>query len=213
MEKIREFQKDYRWLSNFQECAILDIDQNIGFNIVYPSTEHAYQISKVSLEDKVLLLESGYLKLRANEVKKLSRSFNMRPDWDDVKLTVMLAVTREKYNHPSNHALRQRLLQTMYPPKDILTQDYIDDPNNFLYLEEGNNWNDTFWGISHKTGKGSNHLGRIVMQVRNEILTQINPQLDTPKWQTWSYELSALDQLKPNFDSETIPLYERIDKL
>jgi len=36
-------------------------------------------------------------------------------------------------------------------------------------LEEGNTWNDTFWGVHLKNGQGQNHLGRILMKVREEL--------------------------------------------
>ena len=36
-------------------------------------------------------------------------------------------------------------------------------------LEEGNSWNDTFWGVSIKTRKGKNNLGIILMKVRDEL--------------------------------------------
>lgn len=35
------------------------------------------------------------------------------------------------------------------------------------YLKETNTWNDTFWGISN--GIGQNHLGKILMQIREEM--------------------------------------------
>ena len=37
------------------------------------------------------------------------------------------------------------------------------------YLEEGNTWHDTCWGVDAKTGEGLNHLGRILMKVRDEL--------------------------------------------
>lgn len=36
-------------------------------------------------------------------------------------------------------------------------------------LQEGNTWNDTFWGISLKTGKGRNELGKILEEIRKEV--------------------------------------------
>lgn len=36
-------------------------------------------------------------------------------------------------------------------------------------LKEGNTWNDTFWGIDQKTGSGENHLGKILMKIRDEF--------------------------------------------
>ena len=37
------------------------------------------------------------------------------------------------------------------------------------YLEEGNTWHDTCWGVDAKTGVGENHLGKILMKVRSEL--------------------------------------------
>lgn len=34
-------------------------------------------------------------------------------------------------------------------------------------LVEGNAWNDTFWGVCR--GNGQNHLGRILMEVRDGL--------------------------------------------
>ena len=39
------------------------------------------------------------------------------------------------------------------------------------YLEEGNTWHDTCWGVDLKTGEGQNHLGKILMKVRQELKT------------------------------------------
>jgi predicted NAD-dependent protein-ADP-ribosyltransferase YbiA (DUF1768 family) len=35
-------------------------------------------------------------------------------------------------------------------------------------LIEENTWGDTFWGICK--GQGENHLGRLLMQIRDELL-------------------------------------------
>lgn len=39
-------------------------------------------------------------------------------------------------------------------------------------LEEGNTWHDIFWGVETRTRKGENHLGRIMMQVREELRSE-----------------------------------------
>lgn len=36
-------------------------------------------------------------------------------------------------------------------------------------LVEGNRWNDKFWGVCLKTGRGENWLGKLLMQVRAEL--------------------------------------------
>lgn len=35
-------------------------------------------------------------------------------------------------------------------------------------LIEGNSWNDTYWGVCG--GRGKNHLGKILMGVRSQLL-------------------------------------------
>jgi DNA-binding NtrC family response regulator len=37
-------------------------------------------------------------------------------------------------------------------------------------LIEGNSWNDTFWGVYN--GSGENHLGRLLVKVREELVRQ-----------------------------------------
>ena len=72
----------------------------------------------------------------------------LRSDWEDVKLGTMLEVCRAKFTQ--NPQLAKRLLAT-------------GDEE----LVEGNNWGDTFWG--KVDGKGQNHLGRILMQIRDAL--------------------------------------------
>ena len=37
-------------------------------------------------------------------------------------------------------------------------------------IVEGNTWHDTFWGVDAATGKGENHLGVILMKIREELI-------------------------------------------
>ena len=112
--------------------------------IVYPSIEHAYVAAKTLDESKRLEIS----KVRTpGEVKRLGRSLELREDWEDVKLDVMKELVTKKFN---NSKLKRQLLAT----KD-------------QELVEGNTWGDTFWGVCRD--KGSNHLGKILMQVRQEL--------------------------------------------
>ncbi|MGM9936950.1 MAG: NADAR domain-containing protein [Candidatus Ornithomonoglobus sp.] len=36
-------------------------------------------------------------------------------------------------------------------------------------LIEGNKWRDTYWDVNMKTGIGEDHLGKILMRVREEL--------------------------------------------
>ena len=43
------------------------------------------------------------------------------------------------------------------------------EAKNNKVLVEGNRWGDTCWGVDTRTGRGENHLGKILMNVREEL--------------------------------------------
>lgn len=142
---IKEFREQYRFLSNFWSCeVVLEGDDNI-----YPSVEHAYQASKSCLVDqreKIKKLSSpGKAKIYANRIQ-------LGPYWEDSKVRIMKALLEQKFK---NDPLRKLLIDT----KNAL-------------LIEGNHWHDNFWGSCYcdKCGdKGKNVLGKLLMEIRNEI--------------------------------------------
>lgn len=110
----------------------------------YPSVEHAYQAAKT--KDKAEREEIRVLK-KASLAKSYGKKVTMRPDWEKVKLSVMEDLLRQKFQEP---VLRKLLLET-----------------GSEQLIEGNWWGDTFWGVCK--GKGTNHLGSILMRIRTDI--------------------------------------------
>lgn len=136
---ILGFQGEYRWLSNFWPCEVWF--QGIKF----PSVEHAYVAAK-SLDPKVHQAIASMSK--PGEVKRFGRSIDIRPGWDNVKLEIMYDLVLQKF---LEEPLRSKLLDT-----------------GNAYIEETNAWNDTFWGVNHE-GIGYNHLGTIIMKVREEL--------------------------------------------
>ena len=72
----------------------------------------------------------------------------MRADWNDIKLDIMKRLNEQKFMIPD---LRRKLCDTY--PHDLI---------------EGNTWGDTFWGVCD--GKGSNHLGKILMAIRMQLM-------------------------------------------
>jgi ribA/ribD-fused uncharacterized protein len=138
--EVREFQKEYHFLSNFHEAPV-EYDSRI-----WPSVEHAYQAAKT--KDRVQ--QMAILQAETpGEAKKLGRKCTVRPDWNEIKFQVMLDIVRQKFKDPD---LKEALLCT-----------------GSAHLQEGNDWNDTYWGVDLKTGKGHNNLGKILMRVRLEI--------------------------------------------
>jgi ribA/ribD-fused uncharacterized protein len=120
---IREFQGEYRWLSNFTPCKV-ELD-----DVVYDSTEHAYQAAKTVIPKE----REGFIGITAGQAKRLGRKITMRENWELVKLDIMEDLTRQKY---SVEPLRSKLLAT-----------------GACEIQEGNTWGDTFWGICNGRGE------------------------------------------------------------
>lgn len=141
--KIDRFSGQYRFLSNFYPCAV----QYEGE--WYPTVEHAYQAAKFPPEQRGEFLNLATM--RPGEAKRRGRGRG-GSDWYNKSLSVMRNLLREKFKEPK---LRKLLLET-----------------GDAELIEGNNWHDCFYGVCDCTrcgGKGSNHLGKGLMQVREEI--------------------------------------------
>ena len=139
MKEIKGFFGEYRWLSNF--CRA-EAELN---GMLYPTVEHAFQAAKTLSMDERLRVQACKT---PNEAKKLGRKVTLRPNWDTLRLTVMERLTYQKFfRHPG---LKEKLLAT-----------------GDAYLEETNTWGDRFWGVCD--GKGKNHLGKILMKVREAL--------------------------------------------
>jgi ribA/ribD-fused uncharacterized protein len=136
LDRIKEFQGDHRFLSNFYVPP--------GEKL---SLEHVYQALKTNDKTWQELIMAAP---SPGEAKRLGYQAPMRPDWEEIKVHVMHSLVYAKF--ATNDDLKKLLLNT-----------------GDAFLEEGNNWGDTFWGVDMKTGEGLNMLGDILMSVRNEI--------------------------------------------
>lgn len=140
---IMGFFGEYRWLSNFWPVDIYCESESTGL-YKFSTTEAAYQAYK-SLDPEDWLKFSDLS--TAAEAKRLGNKIRLRPDWDIIKYKVMLDITRKKFQYE-------------YLAKNLLS-------TGDRYLEETNNWGDTYWGVCN--GTGLNKLGEILMKVRNEL--------------------------------------------
>lgn len=111
--------------------------------VTYPSVENAYQAAKT-----VAAHREQFVHCTPGQAKRLGRGVPMRRDWDAVKLEVMGELVRQKFAPGS--ALSMQLLATAG-----------------LNLVEDNTWGDRFWGQCK--GAGHNHLGRLLMGVREKL--------------------------------------------
>lgn len=127
-----KFRGEFGFLSNFWACDIAG----------YPSVEHFYQAMKVldkGVREAIRRAETP------GKAKRMVRRFELREDWDEIKLEVMRYALRIKFSDP-------KLLARL---KSIEVE-----------IVEHNTWGDTFWGVCD--GIGENHLGKLLMEVRDE---------------------------------------------
>ena len=135
---IDKFDGEFAFLSNFYPCTVRD------GKLTFPSTAHYFQAMKT-----LDMVERIYNSRAATpgESKKMGRSVKLRPDWEEVKLSVMETALRQKFADPELAAM--------------LTATGDEE------LVEGNWWNDTYWGVCR--GVGENNLGKLLMKIRSEL--------------------------------------------
>lgn len=144
MEKILGFFDEYRFLSNFDshKDVVLLIDDLCNGHIPCETIEHAFQALKTL--DPAERLKIAHAST-PGKAKRLGKSCSLRPDWQEIKIDTMFNLVAMKFS------------QIPYKEMLLATGD--------AYLEETNTWGDTFWGVCE--GVGENHLGLILMQVRD----------------------------------------------
>jgi ribA/ribD-fused uncharacterized protein len=137
--RIESFTGPYRFLSNFEPCPI------------YYGGIHFYHVEGAYVAAKTLDLELRKeiaTIVEAGKVKRKGRQIELCPDWEEEKLSIMESLLRRKFEQGGE--LAEKLLAT-----------------NDAELIEGNWWGDVFWGVCR--GKGENHLGKLLMKIREEL--------------------------------------------
>jgi ribA/ribD-fused uncharacterized protein len=143
-EPILAFRDEYEFLSNFYHSPLVYGGREWQQVYEWRTVEHAYQWAKNPTDDNARFFN----KLPTPGIaKREGRRHFVRPDWEDVKVEVMRDLLYAKF---VNEELKQQLLAT-----------------GDRWLEEGNGWGDTFWGVSPVgSNNGQNMLGKLLMQVR-----------------------------------------------
>jgi len=142
---IKQFHGEHAFLSNFHPSPIT-ID-----GILYKTVEHAFQAAKTNDKTTKQTIAD---KEKPGQAKRAGGKRGILPDfdqaaWESIKIQTMEHLLRLKFQDPT---LAAQLKAT-----------------GDRELQEGNIWNDTVWGISLKTGKGQNNLGKILMKIRVEM--------------------------------------------
>lgn len=144
---ITSFRNSYYFLSNFFLTKV-HID-----GMTFPSSEHAYMSYKS--DDQNWKSQCMDPHITPSEIKKRSLLIPMNSkEWDGRKKFVMKRVLKAKFQDPT------------------LAQWLLDTGNRELI--EGNTWGDKYWGVDIHTGEGQNVLGKLLMEVRAELLAAMN---------------------------------------
>lgn len=144
-EKITSFDGEYDFLSNFYAAEVL------WKTILYPTNEHAFQAAKSNLiQERLEIAELA----TPGQAKRAGRKVQLRKGWEEIKYTIMKEIVTAKFSQYPE--LLEKLLAT-----------------GDAELIEGNNWHDRCWGVcmcSKCGGVGDNYLGRILMEVRKDLI-------------------------------------------
>ena len=135
---ITSFTGENSFLSNFY---ISPVTYN---GHTYMSVEHAYQAAKAKTEEDRLAIANCDTPGKA---KRLGRKIEMREDFEENKVEIMKECLMNKFSNPN---LRKKLVST-----------------GKVYLAEGNNWGDTYWGVLFPDLVGENRLGKLLMEIRH----------------------------------------------
>lgn len=141
---------EYRFLSNFYPSPVV-LDGE-----TYATVEAAFQAAKtLDKAERKKIQEASSPAI----AKKLGRASTMKDGWEASKFDVMLDLLRQKF---SSGELRDKLVATWQ-----------------FILVEGTYWHDNCWGVCSCPkcpGVGTNMLGTLLMQVRQEKVEEEKKQ-------------------------------------
>lgn len=136
---INSFKGKYDFLNNRYECSF--VWQDIRYNNV----EVAFQASKYTNEAERKVLS----RMSVEKAVMKSRDYIPTIEWEKCKLDIMKSILLAKFDQ--NPGLKKRLIET-----------------DGCILINGNNKNETYWGIDLYSWKGENNLGKILMTIRDK---------------------------------------------
>lgn len=140
MKEIMTFRGKFQFLSNMYS-APFEWDGRS-----YKNSEAAFQSAK-TLDPAV---RDEFSEMTGVVAKREGKKVLLRRDWEEVKDGIMEEVVREKFIQ--NPDLLKKLIDT-----------------GDIELVEGNRWHDKYWGVDLVSGEGENHLGIILMNLREEL--------------------------------------------
>ena len=138
-DMITSFKGEYDFLNNRFGCSF--IWEGIKFNNV----DTAFQASKFGNEAERKLFSRQSTEKAAMKGGQITPS----PEWEERKLETMMSIQIAKFTQ--NPSLMKRLIAT-----------------GSSKIINGNNKKETYWGVDLYSWKGENHLGKILMTIRDK---------------------------------------------
>jgi len=137
--KFYQTKAEYGFLNNFYR-AKMEL-----YGKIWDTVEHAYQAQKTTIPGEINKIWAA---ATPREARNMGQLVQMRPDWDQVKYSIMKECVKAKFLQHQD--LKEKLIAT--GNEEIVEDSPID-------------W---YWGCG-KDGTGQNMLGKILMEVRHEI--------------------------------------------
>ena len=136
---INQFKGEYDFLSNRFHCRIE------WQGLVYGSAEAAFQASKCSDQSE----RKVYQGCSADKAALKGKERIPYTGWEDARIDIMKSIIKAKFEQ--NPALAKKL---------------ADTGNSILI--NGNNKQETYWGVDLYSWQGENYLGKLLMKIREK---------------------------------------------
>ena len=143
--EINSFKGVNQWLSNMTPIQAFIVD-----GISYNAVENFYQAQKTLAVGRRLQMS----KMNPYDSKAWGKALTLRPDWNEIKDSVMKQGLEIKFAQPRFYNLLA---------------------NTGIYeLVEGNHHGDMYWGVCLKTKNGKNKLGKFITEIRTRIFEELD---------------------------------------
>jgi len=152
---INNFRNEYYFLSNFFYTKIK------YKGIIFITSEHFYQTCKTFVpHEQQLIINSK----TPGDAKKNSRLVTLRDNWDDIKNNIMWITLQLKFS------------------QNIILLNKLKATGDAMLVEGTTGWHDNYWGSCECKKciniEGQNHLGKMLMQLRDRGLDSKYQQLE-----------------------------------
>ena len=137
--KFYQTKAEYGFLNNFYQAKFFIYDK------WWSDVEHAYQAQKTAIPGEINKIWAA---ATPREARNMGQLVQMRPDWDQVKYSIMKECVKAKFLQHQD--LKEKLIAT--GNEEIIEDSPVD-------------W---WWGCG-KDGTGQNNLGKILVEVRAEL--------------------------------------------